>query len=38
MGTALLNSGSNGTNVYTRVGYFDNYAPISTVPIVKNGM
>ena len=38
MGSALLDGGSNGTNVYTRIGYFDNYTPISTVPLVKNGM
>ena len=38
MGSALLDGGSNGANVYTRIGYFDNYTPISTVPLVKNGM
>jgi len=38
MGSALLDGGSNGSNVFTRIGYFDNYTPISTVPVVKNGM
>ena len=38
MGSALLDGGSNGANVYTRIGYFDNYTPISSVPLVKNGM
>lgn len=38
MGSALLDGGSNGPNVYTRIGYFDNYTPISSVPFVKNGM
>lgn len=38
MGSALLNNGSNGTNVYTRIGYFDNYTPITTVPVTKNGL
>ena len=38
MGTAVLNANTNTPDVYTRVGYFDNNVPISTVPTVKNGM
>jgi len=38
MGTAVLNANTNTTYVYTRIGYFDNNVPISTVPTIKNGM
>ena len=38
MGTAVLNANTNTTYIYTRIGYFDNNVPISTVPTVKNGM
>lgn len=38
LGTGVLNANTNTTYIYTRIGYFDNNVPISTVPTVKNGM
>ncbi len=38
MCSGIINGSLNGANIYTRIGYFDNVYPITSVPSVYNGL